>query len=69
MKITILDTQIDRLTAKPTSQPFIFIFFQKSTNFLIQFFSNAQPTPQKKMKECFRQRFKPQIQTVSLNFN
>jgi hypothetical protein len=63
MKQTILDTILDRLTVKPTSQRFVFNFFSQRTNFLIQFFAPAQNTlsffchpqkpTQKKMKECF----------------
>jgi len=44
MKRTILDTITDRLTTNPTSQRFVFNFFCQPTNFLIQFFANAQNT-------------------------
>jgi len=77
MKRTILDTITDRLTAKPTSQRFVFIFFCQRTNFSIQFFANAQntlsffcqaqKTNAKKMKECFLQRFeKSPLLTTSI---
>jgi hypothetical protein len=68
MKRTILETIIKGLTAKRTANASFLIFFCQRTNFLIHFFANAQNTlsffslptnpTQKKMKECFLQRFK-----------
>jgi hypothetical protein len=43
-------------------------FYANAQNTL-SFFCSHTKAPRKKMKECFRQRFKTQIQTVSLNFN